>query len=191
MSTKFILHGGFTRVDNQLNQTFFRELVKEIPESGNILMCFFASGEEDKTDVFVELSEKIIQQAVGKDVSFTVATQDGFLKQLEMSDVIYFHGGHTRVLLATLKQYDNVQHFFNHKTVAGSSAGAYTLVKYGTAHDEEHVREGLGALPVRVVCHFQSEKLPPTETSLAELKNTAPELELVFLKDYEWKVFKL
>jgi len=74
------------------------------------------------------------------------------------------------------------------KTVAGSSAGAYALARFGASHDEAEVREGLGLVPIRIVCHYESTELPPNAESVSLLKNTAPELELVFLKDFEWKV---
>ena len=73
--------------------------------------------------------------------------------------------------------------------MAGSSAGAYALAKFGTSHSEEVVREGLGLVPVRRVCYWESPDLPPSATSVALLKDTAPNLELVFLKDFEWRIF--
>lgn len=189
MHTKFILHGGFTRINNELNVKFFSELVKDMPERGNILMCFFASGKEEKTDVFIELCEKLKQQTDTKEVYFTFATREEFVTQVQSADVIYFHGGSTRTLLSELGTYNDLTSLFQGKTVAGSSAGAYAIVTYGTAHDEECIRSGLGILPLRVVCHYQSEKLPPTKTSLLELENSAPELELVYLQDCESRVF--
>lgn len=188
MSTKYILHGGFTRIDNDLNRIFFNELVKDVHKNSNVLMCFFAT-EDDKTDVFFELSEKIQKQSTKNDFSFTLADKDKFIDQLKKADVIYFHGGHTRILLNELIKYRDLKQYLSNKIVAGSSAGAYALAKFCAAHDEEHMREGLGFLPLRVVCHYQSKELPPTEASLSELKNVAQELELVLLRDCECRIF--
>lgn len=98
-----------------------------------------------------------------------------------------FTGGNTPALLKVLKDYSNLESLFSQKTVAGSSAGAYMLAKYGTAHTEESIREGLGIVNKKVVCHFQSPDKPPTESSLTELKKIAPKLETVYLKDCEWQ----
>jgi peptidase E len=189
MKTKYILHGGFTRKEDELNYSFFREFAVDIPQDGNILMCFFASGEEDKTDVFFELKNKFTKYSENKNFDFTLANKEEFIEQVKKADGIYFHGGKTRTLLASLKVYKNLELHFNHKTIAGSSAGAYVLALYGTAHDEVSIRKGLGVIDIRLVCHYQSAELPPTEASLLEIRNIAPEFELVFLKDCEWKVF--
>jgi len=101
-------------------------------------------------------------------------------------------GGSTPKLLGVLRKYESLKENLQGKTVAGSSAGAYAIGKYSAFHDDESggkVREGLGLLPVRVVCHYQSADLPPNPEALAILESTAPELDLVLLRDFEWNVF--
>jgi peptidase E len=191
MKTKYILHGGYTRKNNELNKSFFQEFAIGIPNEGTILMCFFASGQEDKSDVFEELQQKFIKNSSGKNIHFALATEVDFLHQVKSSHGLYFHGGHTNTLLSKLKKYSNLESYFDNKTVAGSSAGAYMLARYGTAHNEEYVREGLGFVDVRVVCHYASDELPPTETSLHEILQIKPQFELVLLRDCEWKVFNV
>ena len=77
----------------------------------------------------------------------------------------------------------------NGKTIAGSSAGAYAIATLSASHHEETAREGLSLAPIRVICHYQSDRLPPKAESVTALKATVQNLELITLKDYEWKVF--
>ena len=189
---KYILHGGYTRVDNELNRSFFREILRDVPEGGKILIVLFAvvNPDTNKDELFDSLVQKIKEQADDKSISFAQATDAGFEQQLLEASAVYIHGGNTPTLLTVLKNYPNLKDKFQSKTIAGSSAGAYALATYCSAHTEEHVREGLAILPIRLVCHFESLELPPSETSLAELRNADASLELICLNDCEWRVIK-
>jgi peptidase E len=188
--TKFILHGGFTRKENELNRSFYEEFVSDIPDGGTILLVYFASRYDDTTEVFQSQSKKFLEQAKGKKFTFVHATKQDFLDQMKQSDAIYFHGGSTNKLLDVLRSYPDLTQFIEGKTVAGSSAGAYALAKFGASHSEDVMREGFGLVPLRVVCHYESTELPPAVGAVSILKNTAQDLELVLLKDCDWRVFK-
>lgn len=101
---------------------------------------------------------------------------------------MYFHGGSTNKLLETLRTYPDLKPLLEGKTIAGSSAGAYAIAQFGASHSEDAVREGLGLAPLRVICHDESAELPPAPGAVALLKETSKNLELVSLKDCEWKV---
>lgn len=186
--TKYILHGGFTRVDNELNRTFFAEFMKGIPSEGNVLIVLFASENRDPIKLFTDLEERFKSQSGNKKTSFKLASENDFENQLQEANGVYIHGGNTPTLLAVLRNYPTLADKFSNKTIAGSSAGAYALATLSAAHTDEHIREGLGILPIRLVCHFESADLPPSETSLIELRSTDSALELVYLNDCEWKV---
>jgi len=190
--TKYILHGGFTSTDNELNRTFYGEVTRDVPDGGKILLCYFASVDEDNTRRFNEDSEKIKQQSNGKVFNFLLADEKNFIEQLKRSDALYLRGGSTPKLCGVLNKYDDFKEILEGKTVAGSSAGAYVIGKYSAFHDDASggkVREGLGLLPLRVVCHYESIDLPPNPEALELLMNTEPELEAVLLRDFEWKIF--
>lgn len=170
MSTKYILHGGYTRKENESNDSFFREFTKDLPMYCKVSMCFFASGEEDKMNTYNELRSKFTKFSNDKQIEFIFAKLESFVQDVKQADAIYFHGGNTPTLLKALKNSSDLESLFNLMTVAGSSAGAYMLAKYGTAHTEESVREGLGIVSKKVVCHYLSPDMPPTESSFAELK---------------------
>ena len=114
-----------------------------------------------------------------------------FLSELKEADAVFFNGGDTRKLLAQLRTCPDLQSYVENKTVAGSSAGAYALAAYGASHTEKIVRSGLGFVPLRVICHYESQTLPPSSESVTMLEQTAQNLELVHLKDYEWRVFQI
>lgn len=187
--TKYILHGGFTGKDNELNRTFFEEIGRDTPDGGTVLLVYFASKLEDSPNKFEKDRERIAKQSHGKNLNFVLADKERFIEQLKQADAVYIRGGNTEKLLATLRSYPDLRPLVQGKTVAGSSAGAYALSKLSVSHDGKKLCEGLGILPLRVVCHYESQELPPYPGSVEFLEETAKELELIKFKDHEWKVF--
>jgi peptidase E len=192
--TKYILHGGFTRVDNESNRAFFEEIVRDVPDGGTILLCYFASKADDYSDRFKKESQNLTEQSHCKNLIFLLANEEDFVEQVKQASAIFIRGGSTPKLLEILKKYPEFKENLDGKTVAGSSAGAYAIGRYSPFHDDEsggEVREGLGLLPLRVVCHFESPDLPPNPRALSSLKNLAQDLELLLLRDFEWRVYKV
>ncbi len=186
----YILHGGFEREDNELNRSFYQEVLKGVSDNGTLLLVHFASTHSpEEVKETHELQEKRMQSLTNKHINVEFATEEDFLNQVEHADAIHMRGGHTPKLLSVLKNYPELAAMFSNKTISGSSAGAYALAKYGPGHSEEGIREGLGLVPIRLACHYESLELPPDSESLTELKAMATELELVTLRDFEWRVF--
>ena len=188
--TKFILHGGFTRVDNELNRSFFRELVKDVPSGGTVLLVYFARKNDEIEVRFKQDKELIQNQTNNKSFNFVLATNDSFINQVKESNVIFISGGDTDKLLTTLKEYSDFKEAIKYKTVAGSSAGAYVFSTFYFSNSRNENFKGLGILPIRIICHYQStnpmfnKKNDPIEL----MENCPDNLELVILKDYEWVV---
>lgn len=187
--SKYILHGGFTSEDNEQNTKFFTECFSDTPQNGNVLIVMFASENDGDEGYYNNLCDRLRKYS-NKQITFEKANRDEFISQVKKASTIFFQGGDTNRLISALKKYENLRELFLDKTIIGSSAGAYALGRFGTSHDEVHIDEGLGILPLRVVCHYQSDKLPPSDTSLEEINNTHQELELVLLKDYQYEVFE-
>jgi len=187
--TKYILHGGFTSEINELNNSFYRELTRDVDDGAKILFVYFSRTLDEYSGLFENDRQRTLENTDRDNLNFILASQETFLDQLKDSDVVYMRGGNTNQLMHTLKKFPNLSDSFEGKTIAGSSAGAYALATWGTAHNEDSARQGLGILPVKVICHHQSEKLPPTESSVKEIQELDKDLELVLLKDFEWKVF--
>ena len=190
--TKFIFHGGTTQLDVESNRSFYREIIKDIPEGGTVLLVYFASRATDaetneekmKSDI-----ERFQNQSEGKRLHFVMATREEFINQLSQADAMYIRGGSTAQLMEILRSYPDLKPYTEGKVLAGSSAGAYALSTFYDSHYEDLVLEGLALAPVRVVCHCNSVKMKPREKSVQLLKETTPELELILLNDCEWKVF--
>ena len=189
MKTKFILHGGYTREQNELNEGFFKELAQSVLDGGTILLVYFAS--DDGIDKFEDDRKRISNFVENKEVTFVKATENDFINQVKNADVIYLRGGNTQQLKAQLSMYPELHEYILGKTVAGSSAGAYVLSKYYYSNSRDEVLEGFGFLPIRVVCHYQS-KIHPVSADidpLTKIDRFDNGLELVLLRDYEWRVF--
>jgi peptidase E len=154
---KYILHGGYTSTDNELNRTFYKEIARDIPEDGTVLLCYFASKDLDNSGRFQEDSQRILQQSINKNLTFVLANEVDFVEQIKVADALYMRGGSTPKLLTILNKFDNLEELVGGKTIAGSSAGAYVIGAYSAFHDDESggkIRQGLGLLPLRIVCHY-------------------------------------
>lgn len=189
MTTTYILHGGFSRRLNTDNDAFFKTCVDEAGAAASLLLCFFAADDERVGDLFVEMRERFV--AAGAVGEFVLATPEQFLVQLATAQFVYFHGGHTPTLLAQLRLAGVTCATFTGKVVAGSSAGAYALAAYGASHSDETVRQGLGCVPVRLICHHRSPDLPPVDASVVTLMAQSTELALQYLADCEHLVFRV
>jgi peptidase E len=189
--TKYILHGGYTSTENDLNAGFYREISKHVPENGNILLVYFSRDDENYDEVFKQDSEKIVAQAEGKKLNLKMASKENFENELDWTDSIYMRGGDTQKLIDTLKKYPEFGNKIRNKIVSGSSAGAYAVSTYYYSNSNGQIQKGLGIVPLRVICHYKSEIHENVGGDPVELMEDYPEdLELVVLKDFEWKIYE-
>lgn len=184
--TTYILHGGYTGAKNEMNRSFYEVLTREVPDGGMVLCIYFARADDDVPTLFAEDKQRILMHTKTKNLSVLCATRDNFEQQVRDANALYMRGGNTDNLLAALRQFPDFARLVRGKTVAGSSAGAYAIARYSVGHSVSYVREGLGLAPLRVVCHYESPMGAPNSISLETLRNTAPELELLLLRDHEW-----
>lgn len=188
MQTKYILHGGYTRKKNKKNKEFFAECFADLGNQPKILVVLFAYENDGDQEYYEKFCQRL-QSFTEKDLQFEKASRENFEKQIKQADLVFLQGGDTNLTLDKMKQYTDLEKLFRGKTVAGSSAGAYALAVIGASHSETHMREGLGILPIRLVCHYKSNDLPPSQTSLEEVEEAHKDLELVLLGDCEHRVF--
>lgn len=188
--TKFIFHGGGIGSAANSNDSFYAELVKDIPQNGTVLLVYFAS-RTDNTDKRALYDEQKCKAFATSGISVIVATLENFSEQIDKADAVFLRGGSTEKLLAALRQYPNLQDKFLGKTIAGSSAGAYALSTYFSSHYRDIAQEGLGIAPVRVVTHFGSTTMPPRPGAIEALKHTAENLPLIICSEGEWKAFSV
>ncbi|OGI26171.1 MAG: hypothetical protein A3J76_01845 [Candidatus Moranbacteria bacterium RBG_13_45_13] len=191
--TKYILHGGKTRLENELNKKFFFEIGNSLNDGDILLLCYFAPSEhsnrteKEKFDAGVNMFRKYIK----KDIKYIFAEREKLIYQMRNADALYIHGGGTDTLFDDLKKYpDFVEEVKNKKVVVGSSAGAYVLAKYSIDYAENSKPvERFGILPIKIFCHFEDrfEKILKEKFEKVD-KNS--ELELVLLRDCEMRIFE-
>jgi peptidase E len=190
--TTFILHGGYTGEKNELNESFFKELALCIPTGGNVLLVYFAST-SGVAQKYEEDKKRIGSFINNRDVQFVLADVDNFREQLLEADVIYIRGGDTSKLKKDIEQTPDFCDLIRGKVVSGSSAGAYVLSTYYFSNSTNKVWSGLGCLPIRCACHFESTKHGEAvgKDPIAALNEYDNSLELVLLRDSEWRVFQV
>ncbi len=119
MKTKFILHGGYTREQNELNEGFFKEIAQSVPDKGTVLLVYFAS--DDGADQRYEEDKiRISNFTESKEVTFVRATENDFINQVKNSDVVYLRGGDTQKLKDQLSVYPELHESILGKTVAAT-----------------------------------------------------------------------
>ncbi len=183
MTTKFILHGGFTPGDTREdNSNFYAEILREAPEEPRILLVCFAKDVE-RIPVAIKRAKTEFNGAKWqKKLIFEVATEEAFVKQAKIADVIYLHGGISLKLLKSLQKFPNLKNLFKGKIIAGESAGANVLGQFFYSKNADTVSGGLGLLPLRIIPHY-------SEEYERKLDDVGQGLELLLLPEYIYKVF--
>ena len=179
--TKYILHGGATRVKSQSNRDFFIEILKDLEEPINLLISCHSKELDRWEEVFEGLKKRFTEESPNKNVAFVLASADAktLTQQIKEATAIYLHGGDTPKLFEALKQVPNLKELFQNKTIAASSAGVYVLSKYYYTQDYENLCEGLNILPIKSICHHSEAKMGDLE----KLKNFKEEMEVVAIEE--------
>jgi peptidase E len=182
MKTKFILHGGFN--PNQVDEDssyFYSEILKDAPENAKILIVLFAKDDDRIPMSFEKISSEFNNIKWQNNIIIEIADRVNFLKQLVWADVVYFSGGVSLKLRENLKNYPDMKELLKGKIVAGESAGANVLCKYFYSPKAGEVFEGLSILPIKICPHFIND-------FQEKLDKFGPELEVLQLREYEFKV---
>ncbi len=184
MPTKFILHGGFNkgRESVQEDDHFFKEMVKDLTDEARILLVYFAEREEKIPRYIIEDQDQFKKSNPIKTFEFRVATEETFVEDCAWADLIYLHGGKTVKILETMEKFDHVEEIFKDKTVGGDSAGANCLGVYSFSKNSKEIRKGLSLIPYKIVAHYEK----GTPNPLADIE---PEIETILLEEYETKFF--
>lgn len=184
MKTKFILHGGFMKGVRQEDDNFFREILKTAPENTKILLVYFAEPPEKVDQRREEDLDSFNRNRGSKVVSFDIATEKDFLKQIESSDIIYLHGGGSARIMEILKQYSGIEELFKGKIVAGDSAGANVLTRAFYSTTGGGLMYGLGIIPIKLICHYTPDKE-------GRLDGISDDLETLKLKEFEIRTYEI
>lgn len=180
--TRFILHGGFATGAKQEDDAFFKEIIKNTPDRGNILLVYFA-GTKSHIPAYIRNDTEQFERCRGEKVIYLlVAERDAFADQTKNADTIYFHGGVSLDLLGVLKGYPELRELLKGKVVAGDSAGVNVFGKMFYSKSSRSFFHGLGYLPMGIICHYG-----PAYAHV--LDDAAGDLEILRIPEYETKSF--
>jgi peptidase E len=188
MKTKFILHGGRIRHQNEGNNAFLREVTKDLNDGDEILFIGFARRDEENRQEVYERDAALIRAQTDKDIIITNATHEDLMEQAKRAKAIFVTGGDSPELVKDIQQYPDFTHAIRGKVYAGSSAGACLVSTYYFGCNPPEVFRGLGWLPIRLLVHYGSEEYNATEEAVAKLERCPDSLELVKIPEYEWVV---
>jgi len=188
MKTKFILHGGMLSVPNSHNDSFFKEITKDLADNDKVLFIGFARIDEKQRQEIYERDKEYILAQTEKDIIVENAKLETVIEQANEAKAIFVTGGTTQWLQSDLEKYPRFRKAINGKVYAGSSAGACICSTYYFGCTPAKVLKGMGFLPIRLMVHYGNSEYNSTDETLAELKKYPEELELVVLPECKWVV---
>ncbi|MEI7890497.1 MAG: Type 1 glutamine amidotransferase-like domain-containing protein [bacterium] len=160
MKTKFILQGGNSSKKSDDNEKFFHEIINSVSsETVKILCVYFARLEDRWEDSFDEDQAIFLNLATKKDLEIKMAVleKEELVEQIKNADVVFVNGGRRGCLKETLQNLENFSELIDGKVVVGISAGANILSRYYYANTFNEIREGVGILPIKLICHYLDE----------------------------------
>lgn len=186
MRTRFLLHGGRVKLQDERNDSFFRELVKDLDDGDIVLFIGFANRDEvGRLEYFERDKGFLLAQAKTK-IQVVNATYEKFETQVKTAKSIYITGGEAPELVKDIRKYPTFLKLLGGKLVAGTSAGACLFSAYYLNCPKPEVQQGLGVFPIRLAVHYGNPEFNSTDDTVKLLEKYPPELELVRLQECEW-----
>lgn len=167
-----------------MNGEFYRQILNHAPEGAKILLVCFAKDDSRVPIATERVMDEFNKNKWQKEIALTVASEERFIEQATFSDVIYFHGGSTLRLLDALKKIPSLMDLLRGKIIAGESAGANVFAKFYYSRSVDDVNEGLGFLPLKIICHY-------SEIYSDKLDTVGTDLELLLLPEYQFRTFEI
>jgi len=182
--TKYILHGGDTKVVNPDNDSFFAEMTRGLNGKVNVLLNYFAREPSEVEQCANEDQERFLQNSENKELEFETADENNLRDQLGTSQIMYIRGGNTAQLVGKMRKTPGVENLFDGKVIGGSSAGVYVLAKYYWENDNSTLGDGLGIFNIKALCHYK----PEDKETIGKLLAYKEDLPLLTLPNYNWIV---
>lgn len=152
--TVYILAGGNDRKSEDYGYRLSEEIAK-YATNPKILSCFFSAPseawEQKAQDWKGWFSEHFTQP-----FTYSYAKYKTLLEQIDAADVVYFHGGDTRLLFKHLPETQELKKHFKGKVVIGSSAGANMLSTHYWSSTRGGFNEGRSFLDMNVMVHYHA-----------------------------------
>ena len=128
-------------------------------KKAKLLFVLFGKDEIDWEKTVIKYRDSIFLKLFREEkisVSIANRNRETLKKQLTNSDIIFFCGGSELLLKEHLKEEIIPLH---NKIIIGVSAGTNILSKYYFSNDRQSIENGLGILPIKMICHFTPEKI--------------------------------
>lgn len=185
MVTKFLLHGGILSRDDPRNNSYFREITKDLSDGDTVLFIGFARSSEERQHIY-ERDAALIKAQADKNISVVNATHDGFIEQLKHCQAIHITGGDCEQLLSDVNRYPEFAGAIKGKVIGGSSAGAQLFSTYYFGCTKKNIYKGLGILPICLLVHYGNPEYNATDEALDMLRPYATNLELLAVEECAW-----
>jgi peptidase E len=186
MTTKFLLHGGRVTIKDERNDSYFRELTKNLEDEETVLFVGFSRIDKTERDAIYERDKTLILAQTNKKLKVVNAVHENFIDQVSAAQSIHITGGETAALIKDIQNYPDFAAAIEGKVVGGSSAGANLLSTYCFSNSAGGVIEGLGVLPIRLLVHYGNPEYRGTDQTVKLLEEYPNELELLLLAECEW-----
>ena len=188
MKTRFLLHGGRVKLRDERNDSFFRELTKDLVDGDIVLSIGFANRDESGRLAYFERDKGFLLAQAKADIQIVNATYDDLPNQMRTAKSIYITGGNAPELINDIKKYPDFLKLLSGKLIAGTSAGACLFSTYYLNCPKPEVQQGLGVFPIRLAVHYGSREFNSTDEMVKLLEKYPQDLELVRLEECEWIV---
>ena len=184
MKTKYVISGGNAKHNNAENDDFFKEILKDTPEELSVLIVMFARKGEGVERSYETAKQMFERNKSSKKILYSNALHSKLAQQIKDAHVVYIHGGENLAFIHEMRQYPDFAAQIKGKIIAGESAGTYLLSSVFYSKTIGRLEEGLGILPIKVICHFAG-------LHEEKLDSVSSDLKKVLLKDYQYKVYCL
>lgn len=152
--TVFIIAGGNDRKSEDYGFRLSEEVAKHT-NNPKILSCFFSAPREEweqkAQDWGVWFTKHFTQP-----FTYDYAKYETLLEQIDAANVVYFHGGDTKLLFEHLPETHELRKHFKGKIIIGSSAGANMLSVHYWSSTRGGFNEGRAVLDRNVMVHYHA-----------------------------------
>lgn len=152
--TVYILAGGNDRKSENYGHRLSEEIAKHVTNP-KLLSCFFSAQPEEWEQKAQDwkgwFSDHFTQPFI-----YDYAKYETLLEQIDTADVVYFHGGDTRLLFEHLPETQELKKHFKGKVIIGSSAGANMLSTHYWSSTRGGFNEGRAVLDINVMVHYHA-----------------------------------
>jgi len=154
IKTVYILAGGNDRKVEDFGKRLSEEVAKYVTNP-RILSCFFSAPPEMWEQKAQDWEGWFLEHFT-QPFTYDYAKYETLLEQIDAADVVYFHGGNTRLLFEHLPDTQELKKHFKNKVIIGSSAGANMLSTYYWSSTRGGLCEGRAVLDMNVMVHYHA-----------------------------------